>query len=702
MKKIFIIFIFISIYSTAIYSSNAFKLLPEHDDSKNKLVQCAIKTDNTRIPFSVLNKISSNASIPETNNFTSTFKDIEHSTQISPPRSVVNKHSNFKLSLTGLKVQNKYIFKVRAFLAGNPNLYEEESITIKIPTPFWRSSWGYTIYMVLLSIVTFITIRIVYTFITLRNKIRVEQQLSELKFKFFTNFSHELRIPLTLIEAPIDSVLTQNKISADVHENLLLAMKNIKRMSQMINEIMAFRKAMKGKINLSVKSTDIVSLINNEIIPAFKYYAHKKNIALTLNSVFDTYEVWIDKNKIQHVIFNLLSNAFKCTPNGGAIQIEILTEDENQNLLISVSDTGIGIPPEKLQLIFERFAQFEISSETRGSGIGLSLCKDYIELHYGKLWATNNPSGGAKFIICLPMGNFHFKTDELLPSIYNEEKLVIDSQTFNYENISQISRKTDFIRNTKNPVILLVEDNTELRIFIYNQLIDHYQVLEAEDGEKGFEKAKKYKPDLIISDVIMPNMDGLTMTDKLRNDIETSHISIILLTAKSSIESRLQGIKYGADFYMSKPFNMSLLNAHIKNLLIRRQELISNYIKTKNHISLKPAEIIVTNHDKLFIENIIQYLEKNYADSELKVDDLSSLSNLSRTSFYMKFKSIFGKSPIQFINDFRLTKAEHLIRSSQYSISETSYKVGFVNPGYFNRRFKEKYGSSPGKYSKIK
>lgn len=592
----------------------------------------------------------------------------------------------------------KYIFKVRAFLTDSPERFEEKSIIVKITPPFWKSIWAYITYIILIIIIMYIAVRILNIMIALKNKVRIEQQLSELKLKFFTNFSHELRIPLTLIEAPIDSVLTKKKISIDVRDNLSLAMKNIRRMSQMINEILAFRKVMKGKVTLSVRSIDLIQLINNEIIPAFKSYAYKKNISLTLNSVFKTLEVWIDEDKIQHVIYNLLSNAFKFTPNGGSIKIEVLTEDENKNVMINVSDTGIGIPPEKLQLIFERFEQFEISSGTRGSGVGLSLCKDYVELHKGKLWAENNPNGGAKFIISLPIGNSHFKEDEIKSTELNKGKKDVDTLQFQYEDIAQISRRTDYSPNNENPIILLVEDNTELRIFMFNQLIDNYQVIEAEDGGIGLQMVKEHKPDLIISDVMMPNMDGLEMTDKLRNDIETSHIPIILLTAKSSIESRLQGIKYGADYYITKPFNMKLLSAQIKNLIARRQELITHYLKSEKRISLAPSEIIITDHDKLFIENILQFMEENYADSELKVDDLSDLSNLSRTSFYMKFKSISGKSPIQFINDFRLEKAENLIRSSHYSISEISYMVGFDNPGYFNRRFKEKYGTSPGKY----
>lgn len=591
----------------------------------------------------------------------------------------------------------KYIFKVRAFLEDNPSLFEEENVIVKIAPPYWKYPWDYITYTIIIISITLIIIKVINTLIALKNKIKIEQQLSELKLKFFINFSHELRIPLTLIEAPIDSLLTKNKVPADVHENLSLALKNVKRMSQMVNEILTFRKAMKGEINLNVTITDIVLLIRNDIIPAFKPYANEKDITLTLHTVFDAFEIWLDKNKIQHVMFNLLSNACKFTPNGGAIQIEIFTK--NKNILISVSDTGIGIPPEKLELIFERFVQCETTTDTCSTGIGLSLSKEYVKLHNGELWASNNATCGSKFFMSLPINNIHFDSTEHLPQKTNTENII---EIFNHNPSVPIRRRTDYIPNTQHPSILLVENNTELRIFIFNQLIDNYQVFEAEDGEKGFMEAKKVKPDIIISDLMMPSVGGLQMTEKLKNDSETSHIPVILLTAQTSVESRLLGVKCGADCYIIKPFSMDLLNAYIKNMLTKRQELMANSYNTKHQASMKPSKTTISEQDKAFIKRMLQYMENYYSNSGLKIDDLSSLTNLSRTSFYMKFKSLFGKSPIQFINDFRLTKAEQLIKSSQYSISEVSYKVGFDNPGYFNRRFKEKYGYSPGKYAKMK
>jgi signal transduction histidine kinase/ligand-binding sensor domain-containing protein/DNA-binding response OmpR family regulator len=586
----------------------------------------------------------------------------------------------------------------------NPELQNNSrpiSLDIHIEAPPWRSSWAIMVYIVLFLFIFEIIRRTVMTMMKLRNNIVVERELTNLKLRFFTNISHELRTPLTLILGPISDIAERENLSERGKEHLQILEKNAKRMLRLINQILDFRKIQNKKMKLHISRVDIVSFVR-DITANFKDIARQKNINFIINLPSNEIFLWIDTEKIDIVIFNLLSNAFKFTPSGKTITLEIPTKDIDKSIVIQVKDEGIGIPQEKASDIFTRFADIHRHSNIKdtGSGIGLSLSKELIDLHKGTISFKSLENSGTTFSIELKTGKEHF--DKNMVAYLEGISTQAESQLTDIITVTgqEVHKKNKKLEGNQLPHVLFVEDDNDLRAFLRNQFMGIFKVTEAENGIKGFQMAEKILPDIIITDLIMPEMDGIEMTDKLRNNFTTSHIPIIMLTSKSSIESRLEGLKYGADDYIIKPFESPYLIARMQNLLGLRKTLYLKFTGQVRIIDIPTTSIAVTDKDEDFLKSVSLIIEENLENSMFQIESIAKETGLSRTNFFKKLKSLTGIAPIEFVNEIRLTKASALIESRSFTISEVAYKVGFNDAGYFTKCFKEKFGCTPSNYLK--
>ncbi|MFD2162134.1 two-component regulator propeller domain-containing protein [Paradesertivirga mongoliensis] len=575
-----------------------------------------------------------------------------------------------------------------------------KSIKITVLPPPWLTVWAYMAYVLLAVILIEVARRIILTMIRLRNNVAVEHRLTDLKLQFFTNISHELRTPLTLIVSPLEEITRTEQISAKGRENISIVNRNANRMIRLINQLLDFRKAQSGKMRLKVSETEMVGLLR-EISQYFIGLAHEKNIALEVNSNVEQLSVWIDEEKIDIVIYNLLSNAFKFSPPHKAIQIDINHRPGDEYFTITITDQGYGIPKHKLPQIFELYYEGDKSSENnlKGTGIGLALSKELIEAHHGNISASNNPEGGMIFTIKLKTGREHFKNNEV--DFVNSEKPLdfVNAGYAESEADTHIIPVEKGIQSAAQQVVLLVEDNSELRKFLASQLSGYYRVLEAGDGAEGLNVASAHLPDIIVSDVMMPNMDGIQMLDQLKNTEATSHIPVILLTAKASVESQIEALKYGADFYITKPFHTDHILASVDNLIKQRKKIFESILDPdKRVVQLKPDEVLITSRDEQFLKDVIKIVEAGMEDAKFNIESVADSVGVGRTTFYKKLKSLTGFAPIEFVRDIRLKRGKQLLDSGEYTISEIAYMTGFSSLGYFGTCFKEKYKLSPSEY----
>lgn len=598
----------------------------------------------------------------------------------------------------------KYIFRVRY---ANPDMIRqsrEVKLNITVLPPPWKTGWAYTAYIILLIVIVEVTRRIAVTMIRLRNKVVIEKEMTDLKLRFFTNISHELRTPLTLITGPVDEISRNENLSSKGKEYIQLIERNANRMLKLINQLLDFRKIQNKRLILKLSYVDICTFVN-EICSNFKELASEKKIDFRINSNIGHLKLWFDEEKIDIVIFNLLSNAFKFTPSGKHVELNIQHKDEDDYVSIEVVDQGIGIPKDKAPLIFKRFSDIHASKGIKsvGTGIGLSLSKELIDLHNGKISFESTEGSGTKFRIELRLGDKHFNKEWV--EFVEDSKLTLKISNPELRNSSALDYYPDQEDGNEKidvPEILIIEDNIELRKFIADQFKDSFKIKEADDGLEGYEKAVHLLPDIIISDIMMPGMDGIELIKRLKNDFNTSHIPVILLTAKSSVESKLEGLKYGADAYLTKPFNTLHLKAQIYNLLNQRKLLIEKFT---NKVRLPDVhsedEVVVTDRDNEFLKTVVAIIEENISNSEFKIDQISRSIGLGRTSFFKKLKGLTGMPPIDFVNEYRLKSAFHLLQTGNYNISEVSYMTGFNDPGYFSKRFKERFKKAPSSYLKL-
>ena len=529
-------------------------------------------------------------------------------------------------------------------------------------------------------------------------------ELTHSRLVFFTNISHELRTPLTLIADPVEMLLEDTGIKGKSRELLKMVQRNALALQQLVSNILDFRKIQNGKMELKLYRFDIVKTLTTWV-GDFQLTAERKQIRLHLDvdDLKGSHEMIADQEKISRIVFNLLSNALKYTPAGGEIFVSL--KDEGANLRLDVRDTGKGISQDEADKIFERF--FQAKGAASGTGIGLALVKSFVELHHGEVRVESELGKGSDFIVVIPrkqegdsqvIHNDVDIVDNSANASASEGKNVVDESVLQYIDDGDRSRgKVQQLvsENTNRPTVLVIDDNTDIRQYERTLLQDEYIVLEAADGKEGLAVALKEVPDLVICDVMMPVMDGLEFTKQLKTNTATSHIPVIMLTAKNLEEHRAEGYEHGADSYITKPFHSKVLLARIENLLRQRQLLKHLYQGTKE-TEKEISESLLEDRDKQFLKQLQAIIQKNLSDSEFGVEDMGQQIGLSRVQLYRKVKAMTGSSVVDLLRKARLAKARRLLETRSMSVSEVAYEVGFSAPSYFTKCFKEEYGMLPG------
>lgn len=529
-------------------------------------------------------------------------------------------------------------------------------------------------------------------------------ELTHSRLVFFTNISHELRTPLTLIADPVEMLLEDIGIKGKSRELLKMVQRNALALQQLVSNILDFRKIQNGKMELKLYRFDIVKTLTMWV-GDFQLTAERKQIRLHLDvdDLTGSHEMIADQEKISRIVFNLLSNALKYTPAGGEIFVSL--KDEGANLRLDVRDTGKGISQDEADKIFERF--FQAKGAASGTGIGLALVKSFVELHHGEARVESEPGKGSDFIVVIPreqegdsqvIHNDVDIVDNSANASASEGKNVVDESVLQYIDDGDRSRgKVQQLvsENTNRPTVLVIDDNTDIRQYERTLLQDEYIVLEAADGKEGLSVAMKEVPDLVICDVMMPVMDGLEFTEQLKTNTATSHIPVIMLTAKNLEEHRAEGYEHGADSYITKPFHSKVLLARIENLL-RQRQLLKNLYQGTKEAEKEISEAHLEDRDKQFLKQLQAIIQKNLSYSEFGVEDMGQQIGLSRVQLYRKVKAMTGSSVVDLLRKARLAKARRLLETRSMSVSEVAYEVGFSAPSYFTKCFKEEYGMLPG------
>lgn len=600
-----------------------------------------------------------------------------------------DRHSR-KATYTNLS-PGTYLFSLKA--VNNDGVESREPVRLKIivSPPFWNTAGAWVIYLLLIGgsilwyrkrMVAKAERRLQYA----QEKLKTSQQLEmdEMKLRFFTNISHEFRTPLTLIMTPLSELM--NKETDKEKKGLLEVInRNAQSLLQLVNQLLDFRKLDTKAQKLQQSHGDVIAYLREQA-SLFNDAMAKKRINYTFSTDLSTLPMWFDADKLGKIMVNLLSNAYKFTPEGGEVKVHVGHESEKL-LSVSVADNGIGIPEQDLERVFERFYQVNTSNgyNTQGSGIGLHIVKEYVELHGGKVHAERLGDKGTRFEILLP--------------IVAEAPERVESPLAEEEEQEAALQVAEGERGNELPKLLIIEDNAELLSFLADQLKHDYMVLQAANGVDGRDLAFAEIPDLILSDVMMPKMDGITLCQLLKADIRTSHIPLILLTAKSGEESKLEGLTAGADDYITKPFNLNILKVKIRNIVETRRQ---NQREFQKYVAVEPSKIKISSLDEKLIQKALEYTEEHMGDPNFSVEELSRELGMSRVHLYKKLTSLTGKTPIEFIRIIRLKRAAQLLRESQLTVSEIAYEVGFNNPKYFRKYFKDEFGVLPSLYGNRK
>lgn len=606
-----------------------------------------------------------------------------------------------KVTYTNLD-PGEYIFRVIA--SNNDGVWNNEGTSLKITVlaPFWRTRLAYALY-VLFAIGILIIIRKVelqkarmsFLLEQERRESRHMHELDLMKIRFFTNVSHEFRTPLTLILAPIEKLLKSTN-DPDQQKQFEMINRNAKRLLNLVNQLLDFRKLEVEDVKLYLSEGNIVKFIR-ESVNSFTDLSEKKNITLSFSSASEELQASFDMDKLGKILFNLLSNAFKFTPENGRIEVNVncfendSSSDGIKLVEIKVKDTGIGIPKEKHEKIFERFFTSETPNSVinQGSGIGLAITKEFVKIHGGMITVDSEPERGSCFTVTLPVKVVASPT-VAKPVKEPEEELVVvnkHEKPFSAKGFDSV------------PVVLLVEDNEDFRLYLKDSLGVHFSIIEAKNGQEGWQKALACMPDLIVSDLMMPELNGIDFCKKIKKDQRTTHIPFVLLTAHKAEEIKLKGLDIGANDFISKPFNFELLLSRLKNLITQRQLLQKAYGKK---ISVETSKTDIVSLDDKLIQNAIKVVEKNLSDPEFSVEILSKELGMSRVHLYKKMVALTGTSPVEFIRKIRLQRAVQLLDESQLTVAEVAYQVGFNNRKYFTKYFKEEYKVLPSMYLESK
>ena len=614
-----------------------------------------------------------------------------------------------------------YVFKVRSTNAEGVWTENTRLLDIEVLPSFWETPFAYFLYVLFVVLIIVTAVYILFTIYRLKHEVSVEQQMTNMKLRFFTDISHELRTPLTLISGPVEYVLNNAQLPEDAREQLQVVERNTNRMLRLINQILDFRKIQNKKMKMQVQRIEVVAF-TRKIMENFDSVAEEHHIDFLFETEKSELYLWVDVDKYEKIIFNLLSNAFKYTPNGKMIKM-FIHEDED-TVSIGVQDQGIGIAENKKKSIFVRFENLvDRNLFNPSTGIGLSLVKELVEMHKALISVDSKLGEGSCFKVDFQKGKEHyddsveFMQDDVTVGLEVHRQQVEDTDEAVFsQSVTEETVQGNGEVETPKGLMLLVEDNSELRIFLRSIFSSKYRIVEAADGMEGWSKALKFLPDIIISDVMMPEKDGIAMTRELRADMTTSHIPIVLLTAKSSIESKLEGLEYGADDYITKPFSATYLKARVKNLLAQRQKLQTLYRQDLMSAGVAvpvPGEQTEENvtagsetdkspsmspNDRKFMDKLVDLMEKNMDNGDLIVDDFVRELAVSRSVFFKKLKTLTGLAPIEFIKEMRINRAVQLIETGEYSMTQISYMVGINDPRYFSKCFKQKMGMTPTEY----
>ncbi len=587
-----------------------------------------------------------------------------------------------------------YRFRVKAM--SNQLETDIKEFVVKVHAPWYATSWAFLCYLLLAAF----AIYAIYRHLRRKQQDRMRlqehihaEELADAKLRFFMNISHEIRTPMTLIVTPLLSLMKQDDDPQrrGLYETIR---RNAERILGLINQMMDFRKIDKGQMQMRMCETDLIGFVD-DIYTLFAQQAKMKNIRFSFDHDSDKLPVWVDRSNFDKVVVNILSNAFKFTPPGGNIRIHITHDDTHAK--IAVRDSGEGIPEDKLQHIFERFYQLPTTSSKRvGTGIGLDLTRSLVELHHGTIEAHNNQDGkGCEFVVTIPLGNAHLQPEEMM----TETQEPIQMITAMEEELTNSLAKETPLKMSNRQRLVIVEDDDEIRKYLMDELGSDYDVVGCENGLVGLKEVLKSSPDLVISDVMMPEMDGNTLCSKIRSNPSVSHIPVILLTAKSLDEDQLEGLETGADAYIVKPFNMDILRRTIINLINKSYNLRMKYGRN-DQLEEKVDEIQVKSPDDRLLERVMNVINKNLNNSDLSVDRIADEVGISRVHLHRKMKELTGQTPHDFIRNIRLKQAAHLLANQNMNVTEVMYACGFNNPASFSTIFKKFYGLSPRDFMK--
>lgn len=590
-----------------------------------------------------------------------------------------------------------YYFRLKA--ANNDGLWNNKERVIKITVlpPYWKTWWAYLIYTIVIGALLYLFYYYSLKTAKLKNELHYEhlnhqkdQELAEQKINFFTNISHEIKTPLTLILAPLDKMIKGSRDNSKGKSQLLMMQRNGERLNRLISQLLDFRKFESGNMLLKNTENDLV-LFLKEICVVFESYASQQHKSLKFHSIYDTMPLWFDEDKLEKIMYNLLSNAIKFTHNNGQIQVHLKPDELDVNFVnITVEDNGVGISEKDLQNIFSQFKRSEEPNlNSSGTGIGLAFSKGLATLLGGQLLVQSRKQKGNR------AGHTCFTVKLPLLGEYLQPKTVQEDVVEQAPITTNILKKGTKIP-TEKATLLVVEDNKDLLDFMSGALAGRYVVYTATNGKEGMDKLREITPDIILSDVMMPEMDGIAFCKKVKSAIKTSHIPFILLTARTPEIYKIEGFEIGADDYITKPFSMEVLEARIENLLASRSKLIAHY---KTELNTQPQQIDITSPDEVLIAKVMSFIERNLAEPALNVEEMAKEIGIGRSALYRKIKALTGKTAIEFIRTSRIKQAAQLLKQKKMNINEVVYSVGFTDVDYFRRCFKEEFGMTPKEYA---
>ena len=593
-----------------------------------------------------------------------------------------------------------YVFKVKATNSDGKWSDKIASVEIVISPPWYNTYWAYSLFIIIITGILVLGIQMIVNRERLQNQINIDhskimsmQEVHQMKTRFFANISHEFRSPLTLILGPLKS-LAENPDFSSSKKQIDMMIRNAQRLLNLINQLLELSKIESGNMKLETSENDIVKFLK-PIVHSFNSLSNKKFISYNFDFPKEKLMVYFDREKLEKIIANLLSNAIKYTPDFGKINVRV--HSKNDKVIIEVEDNGIGIPEDEMEFVFNRYYRVNSkeSKKNKGTGIGLSLTKELVTLHKGEIELESKVGKGAVFKIHLPLGKEHLDESEIIESgldfMYNNEK---SNKEIEKSNDSNQEMEVDGF-----PIVLIIEDNDDIRMYVADILKENYRVLQADNGSDGLKLALDNIPDLIISDIMMPGLDGYELCRKVKTDVKTSHIPVVLLTAKASNDSALTGFEMGADYFIIKPFNPKILLLRIRNMLKSRDVIKENILK-KETLNINPKNVQITTKDEDFIKKAVQIVEENMTNSNFYVEDLGKELGLSRMQLYRKLKGLIGQSANEFTRSIRLKRAAQLIEQDTLTISEVTYEVGFTDLQYFRDCFKKQFGVNPTEYLK--